>query len=159
MTATLLIFPQPDVRPPLSRLHDRNQDPLLGELLPATALSAMPGRQPVKARHEPSGPRNTLVVAAGSCSGCSLSKFDPRKLPLDTFAQVVVFYESKASDLAKIGPASPDLFLVADPDGRVHQSLNASWRPRLFVIDRSSRLLWMQSWPDQKLGESVGGIQ
>lgn len=90
-----------------------------------------------------------LLVAAGTCSSCSLDAFNASLVDKTAYASVILIYQSHPDDIKSVRHlGSPSV--VSDRDGKLGMKLNAFWSPRFYVIDESRRLLDFQRDGNEK---------
>lgn len=76
-----------------------------------------------------------MIVAGGSCTGCSANAVDTNRLPADDFASIYVLYsESKQSILASGLQSRRNVHYVEDIGGKAQRRLNALWAGRWYVF-------------------------
>lgn len=118
-----------------------NREPRLGMLV-ELPLEDIEGRPIVR---ENSTIEDVLLVIAGSCSECSKKKFDPDKLDLDNFSQVIFIFTSGVDQIRKVRIDFPrHARVVSDPRGQLSLKLNAYYQPRFYLLDRGLRLRKLQ---------------
>lgn len=99
----------------------------------------------------------TLVVFAGSCSGCSLNAIPPRKLYPAKFDQILLLYNSSDRQLRDVFP-QPDsrVMMLADSENRLVGALGAQSSPRFYIIeDGRVQDIWkdVTTWPKEWIPE------
>lgn len=99
----------------------------------------------------------TLLVYAGSCSGCTVNALDPARLEDAPYDQVVlVYWGSNGQVLSDFKHAIPKLRIVADPTGAIPLKLGAVSAPRFYVLEKGVLVdIWKDplAWPKPWLGE------
>lgn len=95
----------------------------------------------------------TLLVLAGSCTGCALDALQPSKLTVPKGWQIVIVYSSDPKHVPKSMRNLPEpIRIVADPNSRLDIQLNATWHPRWYVLNAESRLITFArqrgGWPE-----------
>jgi len=118
------------------------RDPVLGSALPFAGA----GR---RIRAEESGNRGGyLLVALSSCTACT--RLDFGRWMRDTRASGVRLLAVSSSPPADIAAfrtgARKGLLVYHDPDGALHDRLNAWWNGRLYYFDQHWRLRWASSF-------------
>lgn len=100
------------------------------------------------------GAKTTLLVIAGSCTGCSKDALDPKRLSVPPGWQVVVVYSTDADKIPKAlrNPGDP-IRIVSDPMSHISIHLNAVWKPRWYVLDANQQLTSLSKrqgdWPKE----------
>ncbi|MCH8274691.1 MAG: hypothetical protein IH851_07870 [Armatimonadetes bacterium] len=121
--------------------YNREADPNVGDTVPLPETDVF-GR-PIMADGL-SG--NVLVVAAGSCTECSLKTLNPEAIQGDRFERVLLIYTDSAEHVRSQLKTLPGrCFAVSDPEGEAMRFLNAVWTPRFYLADPSMRLLEIQT--------------
>lgn len=93
------------------------------------------------------GTTRVLVVAAGSCSECTLNSLKPLALERRGFDLIVLIAALEPNDLPDVLTKLPACFrVVTDPHRSLATALNAAWTPRFYLADSKFRLLECQ-WP------------
>lgn|GEM_PF-4639060 len=131
-------------------------DPTLGSALPSVGA----GRDIRKA--EPRSDAGYVLIMLSSCTSCT--KLDVRRWVADTRAagaRLLLASASPTADIAVfrkgIGVAMP---LYHDPQGALHDSLNAWWNGRIYYFDRGWRLRWLASFTESdRRMESLDGLR
>lgn len=119
-------------------------DPKMG--IPVKLPEADLTGRPITAKH-------TLLVLAGSCTGCALDALPPSRLTVPKDWQIVIVYSSDPKHVPKSMRNFPDpIRIVADPSSRLDIQLNATWHPRWYVLNAESRLITFArrrgGWPE-----------
>lgn len=119
----------------------RSREPEIGTIvsLPPEDING----QPIS--REDSETEDVLLIIAGSCSECAKNKFDPARLDLSSFSQVILVFTSsveqiRAAQLELPGHAR----VLADTRGELAMHLNAHYQPRFYLLDRGLRLRKLQ---------------
>ncbi len=98
----------------------------------------------------PVNSRTTLLVLAGSCTGCSLDAFQPSRLKTPDDWQVIVVYSSKVIPQS-LRPENRRHLILSDPKSRFDVLLNATWHPRWYVLSADGKLVQASArsgdWP------------
>lgn len=96
----------------------------------------------------PAGP--VLFMVMGSCSECSASHFDPKRINAKRFGLVVLYFWGDKRDLPvrfRRLTGNYRVVMGASTDPLV-KSLNAMWQPRAYVLDAGWRISDIQKSPD-----------
>lgn len=103
--------------------------------------------------------RDTLVVAAGSCSACSRHAIDALDSGISEYRRVVFYYRASVKELrSSLSPSIPDnVAVVSDSNGEIHEALNAFFAPRLYELDADGSLIRIQSDPNNFLDFGISG--
>lgn len=100
----------------------------------------------------------TLLVLAGSCSGCSLSAVYPARLQFAPYEQVLIIYLASANQIKKEFKSQTEkVFVVADPNRLWVNTLHAYSAPRFYIVkDQKITAIWKKTeeWPYLWTGES-----
>lgn len=77
----------------------------------------------------------TLLVAAGSCTSCSLRSLRLDALDVSKFERAVIVFRSTAQELReKFEKPIPGVYIVDDPSGKLSNILNDLWTPRAYTL-------------------------
>ncbi len=99
--------------------------------------------QPIS--REDSTAEDVLLIIAGSCSECAKNKFDPARLDLSSFSQVIVVFTSSVEQIRAAKLELPEhVRVVSDVRGELAMRLNAYYQPRFYLLDRGLRLRKLQ---------------
>lgn len=97
----------------------------------------------------PVAQRPTLIVLAGSCTGCSVDAFDPRRLKIPDDWQLAVIYSTAAAKIPQgMRPTPRRHLIISDQSSRYDVLLNATWHPRWYVLDKSQKLSELSASPN-----------
>lgn len=114
-------------------------DPAIG-----TSVESLRQLEPVLDLNEPA--RVTLLIVAGSCTGCSTTDLAPEAIDWKRVDRVVaVFQSDNLASVADLERRDSRWRNVADPTGKVAQALNGYWRPRFYLLGADATLLRLQS--------------
>lgn len=128
--------------------HDPTRDPKPGLSIAKLTLP----HKDVLGREIPTEQKRDFVIAAGSCTGCSLDAIKFELLPTAEFTRVFVVYQSDdKSILENIGKrAIPDnVYVIADLDDRKRDTLNATWIGRWYVFEDGTLRLMQSDLKDK----------
>lgn len=121
-----------------------DRDPALGSVLP----SAGAGRR-IRQAETPSD-SGAILIALSSCTSCT--KLDVRRWVADARragVRLLAVSASPSADIAAFRKAIAKAFPVyRDPQGALHESLNAWWNGRIYYFDSRWRLRWLASFPE-----------
>ncbi|NLH98132.1 MAG: hypothetical protein GX446_01425 [Chthonomonadales bacterium] len=121
-----------------------DRDPALAAVLP----SAGAGRR--IRQTEPPSDSGYILIALSSCTSCT--KLDVRRWVSDARGagvRLLAVSASPSADIAAFRKAIAKAFPVyRDPQGALHESLNAWWNGRIYYFDSRWRLRWMASFPE-----------
>lgn len=94
--------------------------------------------------------RDTLVVAAGSCSACSRHAIDALDPDISAYRRVLFYYRATIEELHSSLPRTlpKNVTVIADSNGKMHEALNAFFTPRLYELDARNVLIRIQSEPN-----------
>jgi len=118
-------------------------DPPLGKALPIPEQDAF-GRA-----MRPSGPGRVMLVAAGSCTECTVKAFAPERFNTAGFSRVILVFESSPSEILSQARKLPEPYrIVCDENLAWHRRLNVVWTPRFYELSNDWRLSLIQRDPD-----------
>lgn len=99
----------------------------------------------------------TLLVYAGTCSGCSNSGISPEMLRAARFPQVVLLMIGSERQLLELYPKPrQNVHLVADGTGSTVQALGAITAPRFYILENGKvEEVWknLRELPREWMGE------
>lgn len=97
---------------------------------------------------EDSTTEDVLLIVAGSCTGCTKSKFKPEKLNTSRFSQIIVMFTSQEEEVRQAGFKFPhNVRVLAGFDAAQASALNAYFTPRFYLLDRGLRVRRLQNGP------------
>lgn len=100
-------------------------------------------KRDVSGRAIPSSKGKTLVVAGGSCSGCSLSAFAPSMVAEGMFGRVIIIYRTAPSNIpGSLTKLKPPFYVVSDVTERYLQQLETVFEPRFYLVDMNNRIVF-----------------
>lgn len=99
----------------------------------------------------------TLLIFAGSCTGCSADALSPSELSKVPYDHVALIYLSSRRELVShFQDAVAGVQVIADPRGTIVSELGAVTAPRFYVLE-NGRIsdIWKDTaaWPTPWLGE------
>lgn len=136
---------------PSTYFLDLSDDPSISDPLPAGLLTT---RADVFGRAINWKARKLLVIAGGSCAGCSRDAIHLGELPTAQFESIVVLYAASVQEVRDLRRTPPaNVRLVSDVGAKIHEELNAKWVGRWYAA-RDGKLTDLQrsagdvSWAD-----------
>ena len=104
-----------------------------------------------------SGRSRSLLVLGGSCVGCSLKAVNPETFKNTQYGQVIIVYLASARTIRwELPSPAAKVRIVADPEGRIVQSLRAYAAPRFYLVEGGDLVsIWKdtEKWPFSWTGE------
>jgi peroxiredoxin len=117
-------------------------DPLLERQAPAITISSVDGRK-IRLGHQP-----TIVVFIGTCTSCvaaNLTEWERvQNGKGERLAIVIVSRDTKQRIHEFLKRTPLTMPVLPDEHGVLAKAYNAVWIPRIYGVDESARLVWIQ---------------